>query len=558
MIIETERLILREYTMDDFEVLFEILSDAETMQHYPSPFDEEKTRGWIRWNLGNYEKYGFGLWAVVLKETGGFIGDCGITMQNIDGEMLPEIGYHIHKKYWRKGYGKEAARAVCDWVFKNTDSDVIYSYMKNTNIGSYRTAISIGMKKVKEYPDSTNTTSYVCAISRQEWEKNISISFIDEGQSFDWGKTSEDYAKYRDIYPEEFYQYILKLGLCKDGQKVLDIGTGTGVLPRNMYKYGAKWTGTDIADNQIEQAKRLAQECNMNIDFSVCKAEDVDFPDETFDVITACQCIWYPDHKITAPKFAKMLKSGGKFLILYMGWLPFEDDIAGKSEEIILKYNPKWTGCNDTVHPVWVPDEYTKYFEIESQEEFRVDVPFTRETWHGRMRACRGVGAAMSPEILRNWDEEHWQMLMDNAPENFCVKHYISVALLSVAEKNDNSTPMPAKEYDRNINMTIPYYSEFYYQTLDVVEQCGFTEINWLDLGCGTGSLEEYVFQRYPNAGFVLADPSEKMLEQARIKLRNKPAEYICCTSDSISFSERFEVITAIQSHHYMSRDEII
>ena len=79
---------------------------------------------------------------------------------------------------------------------------------------------------------------------------------IDNGKGFDWGRTSEDYAKYRDIYPEEFYQYILKLGLCKDGQKVLDIGTGTGVLPRNMYKYGAKWTGTDIADNQIAQAKK--------------------------------------------------------------------------------------------------------------------------------------------------------------------------------------------------------------------------------------------------------------------------------------------------------------
>ena len=83
---------------------------------------------------------------------------------------------------------------------------------------------------------------------------------------FDWGKTSEDYAKYRDIYPDEFYQYIVKLGLCKDEQRVLDIGTGTGVLPRNMYGYGAKWTGTDIAENQIEQAKKLADESEMDID----------------------------------------------------------------------------------------------------------------------------------------------------------------------------------------------------------------------------------------------------------------------------------------------------
>ncbi|MDD6326850.1 MAG: GNAT family N-acetyltransferase [Lachnospiraceae bacterium] len=170
MRIETERLFLREYTMDDFDALYEIVSDAETMQHYPAPFDEEKTKGWIRWNLDNYEKYGFGLWAIVLKETGAFIGDCGISIQNIDGEMLPEIGYHVHKKYWRKGFAKEAARAVRDWVFENTNYDIVYSYMKYTNVGSYSTAIANGMKKVKEYADPKNTISYAYAITRKEWE----------------------------------------------------------------------------------------------------------------------------------------------------------------------------------------------------------------------------------------------------------------------------------------------------------------------------------------------------------------------------------------------------
>ena len=168
--IETERLLLRDYTLDDFDALYEIMSDPETMQHYPAPFDADKTRNWITWNLENYEKYGFGLWAVVLKETGEFIGDCGITIQNIDGEMLLEIGYHIHKRYWRQGFAKEAARAVRDWVFQNTQYDTIYSYMKYTNIASYSTAVSNGMRKVKEYPDPKNTISYAYAITRSEWE----------------------------------------------------------------------------------------------------------------------------------------------------------------------------------------------------------------------------------------------------------------------------------------------------------------------------------------------------------------------------------------------------
>ena len=258
------------------------------------------------------------------------------------------------------------------------------------------------------------------------------IKEIDKGKAFDWGKTSKDYAKYRDIYPQEFYDYILKLGLCMDGQRVLDIGTGTGVLPRNMYQYGAKWTGTDIADNQIAQAKQLAKEAGMDIEFFTAKAEDVSFPADSFDVITACQCIWYFDHDITAPKFAQMLKAGGKFLILYMGWLPYEDTIAGKSEEIILKHNPNWSSYGDTVHPVYIPDELLTNFEIVLQKEYRVDVSFTREGWHGRMRACRGVGAAMNQQQLSAWNEEHMKMLIDNAHEEFMVKHYVSLAELQV------------------------------------------------------------------------------------------------------------------------------
>ena len=171
MIIETDRLILREYTIRDFEALYEIMSDPETMQHYPKPFDEERTKNWIEWNLNNYKEYGFGLWAVVLKETSEFIGDCGLTIQNIDGEYLPEIGYHIHKKYWRRGFGSEAAKAVRDWAFENTKYDRLYSYMKYTNIGSYSTAAANGMRKIKEYPDEKNGISYAYAITRGEWEE---------------------------------------------------------------------------------------------------------------------------------------------------------------------------------------------------------------------------------------------------------------------------------------------------------------------------------------------------------------------------------------------------
>lgn len=96
---------------------------------------------------------------------------------------------------------------------------------------------------------------------------DITNKAIDGGRPFDWGRISADYAKYRDIYPQSFYDRIISRRLCISGQRVLDLGTGTGVLPRNLYGYGAKWTGTDISREQIDQAKMLSE--GMAIEYGV-------------------------------------------------------------------------------------------------------------------------------------------------------------------------------------------------------------------------------------------------------------------------------------------------
>ena len=166
IILETDRLFLREMNIDDFDALYKVLADSDIMQHYPYTFDEKRVSDWIERNMNRYRDNGFGLWAVCLKDTGEMIGDCGLTLQNIEGEMLPEIGYHIRADHQRKGYAKEAAAAVRDWAFTNTDYPALYSYCKYTNVGSYKTAESIGMHFEKEYPDSENQITHVSVIFR--------------------------------------------------------------------------------------------------------------------------------------------------------------------------------------------------------------------------------------------------------------------------------------------------------------------------------------------------------------------------------------------------------
>lgn len=169
MIIETERLFLREMKESDFDALYKVLADSDIMQHYPYTFDENRVINWIQRNIERYRIFGFGLWAVCLKETAEMIGDCGITLQLIDGQIKPEIGYHIRADKQRNGYTKEAAIAVRDWTFNNTPFQIVYSYMKYTNEPSVKTAISYGCKQVDEYKDDENEITKVFAISKDQW-----------------------------------------------------------------------------------------------------------------------------------------------------------------------------------------------------------------------------------------------------------------------------------------------------------------------------------------------------------------------------------------------------
>ena len=146
-------------------------------------------------------------------------------------------------------------------------------------------------------------------------------------------------------------------------------------------------------------------------------------------MITACQCFWYFDHEKVAPEFHRILKKDGKLVILFMAWLPFEDELAGKSEDLVRKYSPTWSGGGETKHPIHIPDVMFDYFELEDHEEYELPVHFTKESWHGRMIACRGVGASLMPDEFAKWDKEH-RALLGNYTEEFVVKHYAAIAVL--------------------------------------------------------------------------------------------------------------------------------
>lgn len=254
---------------------------------------------------------------------------------------------------------------------------------------------------------------------------------IDHGKPFDWGRASKDYSRYRDIYPGEFYQTIVGLGICVEGQTVLDLGTGTGVLPRNLSRHGARFIGLDASAEQIAEAERLSAEQGISARYVVAKAEEMDFPDNAFDVVTACQCFFYFDKAVLMPKIARTLKPRGSLAILFMAWIPAENDIAGKSEKLVLEYNPSWTGVGWKRQPVTEPAWASEYgFRAAHKLAFDVMIPFTRESWNGRIRACRGVGASLSEEAIAAFDKEHARMLEQEAPDAFSIVHNVTMLVM--------------------------------------------------------------------------------------------------------------------------------
>jgi RimJ/RimL family protein N-acetyltransferase len=139
-VLETGRLVLRPLTFADADALIEVLGDPVAMEHYPAAKDQAQVEAWIRWALESYEREGFGLWAVVRKKDGAFLGDCGPMLQPVEGRQTAEIGYHIVRREWGRGYATEAARASLEWVFRETDQALVCSIVSPDNTSSRRVA----------------------------------------------------------------------------------------------------------------------------------------------------------------------------------------------------------------------------------------------------------------------------------------------------------------------------------------------------------------------------------------------------------------------------------
>jgi ribosomal-protein-alanine N-acetyltransferase len=152
--IETARLLLRMFNQDDLEDLSRIYADADVMRYLSGhPLTRDETAGWLKYFMTGWEQYGFGWWAVVLKESGELIGHCGLQFIHVTPEI--EVTYGLARAYWKKGMASEAGRACLRYGFEQLKLDRIYALADPGNTGSHRVMERIGMTydKTEYYKD---------------------------------------------------------------------------------------------------------------------------------------------------------------------------------------------------------------------------------------------------------------------------------------------------------------------------------------------------------------------------------------------------------------------
>ena len=146
----TQRLTFREMTADDLDDMAALLGDSDVMRYYPRPKDREEALAWIEWNQRLYRDNGFGLWLITLRATGEFVGDCGLTPQDVEGTTDIEIGYHVRAEYQGRGYATEAAAACRDYARNVLNLDRLIAIIAPDNVPSQRVAIKLGLTLERE------------------------------------------------------------------------------------------------------------------------------------------------------------------------------------------------------------------------------------------------------------------------------------------------------------------------------------------------------------------------------------------------------------------------
>lgn len=241
----------------------------------------------------------------------------------------------------------------------------------------------------------------------------------------DFGPAATDYARHRPGFPEIFFDHVSGYGIGVAGQRVLDLGTGTGTLARGFARRGCRVIGLDPSAEMLSEAITLTRSAGLAVHYVRAWAEATCLKANAFDVVCAGQCWHWFDRRRAAAEAARTLRAGGYGLIAYFTYLSEPGTPGVPTEELVLRYNPTWAlAGSDGRVPGFAHDLTEHGLTHVDTFEFDTDVVMTHAAWRGRLRACNGV-LMMPPENAAAFDADLAALLRARYPDPFPVAHRI-------------------------------------------------------------------------------------------------------------------------------------
>lgn len=234
----------------------------------------------------------------------------------------------------------------------------------------------------------------------------------------DFGRTASDYARYRQGFPDQWFDALLHKKIIKAGDHILDLGTGTGSITRGLALRGFRAVGLDPSKELIAEAKDLDASAGIETPYVIGKAEQTGLPAASFDIVTAGQCWhWFKASQATQ-ECLRLLRPKGALIIAHFDWLPLRGNVVEATEKLILEFNPHWSMSGGTgVYPKWLTDLALAGFGAIETFSFDLDVPYKPEAWRGRIRASAGVKASLPAQQVNEFDRALKAIIAANFPE---------------------------------------------------------------------------------------------------------------------------------------------
>lgn len=251
----------------------------------------------------------------------------------------------------------------------------------------------------------------------------------------DFSKVASEYAAYRPAFPARLFERLAEFGIGLERQRVLDLGSGTGL-------FGAALTARGCRVVHVDPGRGMLQHPNS----IVALAEAIPFQDACFDVVAAAQCWHWFDRNRAPREILRVLKPGAGLAAVYQMYIPLPGSVAEATERLILQHQPRWRHANSAgINGQVLRDMQASGFVRIESFTFDVHIRFTREAWRGFIRTTSPIGASMSQDQLEQFDRDH-DVLLNDWPRELDIPHRVFAA---VARKPIIGPERPGAQHER-------------------------------------------------------------------------------------------------------------